>query len=166
MLLTLSFSTGSNSLIPQMLTRKYSVRIRGIFSILHQYLTAESNFEEENTSNLIPPQSIEEFFFVISCDSDAKSYGCDIFHLCTSVICYSVSTAFAYTSAGPLSLKQNGVFYISHYIMLHRSAHCALTSQVDNLQGFFALQIFAEIQNMMTEMICELEQFQGRIIFM
>ena len=28
----------------------------------------------------------------------------------TCVICYSVSTALAYTSAGPLSLKQNGVF--------------------------------------------------------
>ena len=43
------------------------------------------------------------------CESDAKSYGCDIFHLCTGVICYSVSTAPAYTSAGPLRLKQNGV---------------------------------------------------------
>ena len=32
------------------------------------------------------------------------------FSLCTCVMCYRVITAPAYTSAGPLSLKQNGVF--------------------------------------------------------
>ena len=32
--------------------------------------------------------------------------------------------------------------------------------------GFTALQILAEIQKMMTEMKCELEQFPGRIIFL
>ena len=31
--------------------------------------------------------------------------------------------------------------------------------------GFTALQILAEIQNMMTELQCEPEQFPGRIIF-
>ena len=34
---------------------------------------------------------------------------CDIFHLSTSVICHSVSTALAYTFARQLSLKQIGV---------------------------------------------------------
>ena len=34
----------------------------------------------------------------------------------------------------------------------------------ENFPGFTSLQILAEIQNMMTEMKCELEQFQGRII--
>ena len=38
-----------------------------------------------------------------------RKESCDIFHLCTGVICYRVSTALAYTSAGPLSLKRNGV---------------------------------------------------------
>ena len=111
MLLTLSFSTESKFLRSQILTRKYSVRIRGLFSIFHQYFTAEANLEEDNTSNVIPPPSAEKFFLIcISCESDAKSYECDIFHFCTSVICYHVSTALANTSAGPLSLKQNGVF--------------------------------------------------------
>ena len=35
-----------------------------------------------------------------------------------------------------------------------------------NFAGFTTLQILAEIQNMMTEVQCELEQFPGRIIFM
>ena len=35
-----------------------------------------------------------------------------------------------------------------------------------NFPGFTPLQILAEIQNMMTEIKCELEQCQGRIIFM
>ena len=35
---------------------------------------------------------------------------CDTFHSRTRVVCYRVSTAVAYTFAGPLSLKQNGVF--------------------------------------------------------
>ena len=52
---------------------------------------------------------------------------CDIFHLCTSVICYCVSTALACTSAGRVSLKAKRCFHISHHIGLHRSAHCALT---------------------------------------
>ena len=47
--------------------------------------------------------------FLMFCESDAKSYGCDIF-LCTCVMCYCVITASAYTFAGPLSLKQNGVY--------------------------------------------------------
>ena len=48
--------------------------------------------------------------FLTPCESDAKSYGCDLFHSRTRVICCRVSTALAYTFAGPLSLKQNGVF--------------------------------------------------------
>ena len=48
--------------------------------------------------------------FLTFCAGDAKSYGCDTYHSRTRVICYRVSTALAYTSAGPLSLKQNGVF--------------------------------------------------------
>ena len=55
---------------------------------------------------------------------------CDIFHLCTSVICYSVNIARAYTSARPLSLKANRCFYICHHIGFHRSAHCALIPQM------------------------------------
>ena len=51
---------------------------------------------------------------------------CDIFHLCTIVICYSVNIARAYTSAGPLSLKAKRCFQICHHIQLHRFAHCAL----------------------------------------
>ena len=50
---------------------------------------------------------------------------CDIFHLFTSVICYCASIALAYTPAGPLSLKQNGVFTLVISIWLHRSAHTA-----------------------------------------
>ena len=34
-----------------------------------------------------------------------------------------------------------------------------------NFQGFTTLQTLAEIQNMMIGIQCELEQFQGRIIF-
>ena len=108
MLLPLSFTTGSNFLRLQMLMRKYSVRIRGIFSVFHQYFTAESKIEEENTSNLIPSPSTEEFFlfFLSLAKVTPRVTGVTIFHLCTSVICYRVSTAFACTSA----LKQNGVF--------------------------------------------------------
>ena len=62
MLVTLSFSTGSNFFRSQILARKHSVRIRGIFSVFLQYAPAEANVEEENTSNLIPPPSAEEFF--------------------------------------------------------------------------------------------------------
>ena len=40
------------------------MRVRGLFSIFHKYFTAKANLEEEYTSNLIPPQSIEEFFLV------------------------------------------------------------------------------------------------------
>ena len=58
---------------------------------------------------VLSPLDLDTLFFV-SFESDAKSYGCDIFHLCTSVICYGVSAALAYTSAGFLGLKQNGVF--------------------------------------------------------
>ena len=35
-----------------------------------------------------------------------------------------------------------------------------------NFQGFTTLQILAEIQNMMTEIKCDPEQFPRRIIFM
>ena len=38
--------------------------------------------------------------------------------------------------------------------------------RVKNFPGFTTLQILAKIQNMMTEIKCEPEQFQGRIIFM
>ena len=47
-------------------------------------------------------------------------------HLCTCVIRYCASTALACTSAGPVSLKQNGVFHTCHHIGFHRLAHCAL----------------------------------------
>ena len=36
----------------------------------------------------------------------------------------------------------------------------------NNFPGFITLQILSEIQNIMTEIKYELEQFQGRIIFM
>ena len=71
-------------------------------------------------------ESLRPRHVFLPCESDAKSYRCDIFHQCTSVICYSVNIARAYTSAGPLSLKQNGVFHMSYHIGLHQSAHCAL----------------------------------------
>ena len=38
--------------------------------------------------------------------------------------------------------------------------------RVKNFPGFTTLQLLAEIQNMMTEIQCELEQLPGRIIFM
>ena len=38
--------------------------------------------------------------------------------------------------------------------------------RVENFPGFTTLQILAEIQKMMTEMRCEREQLQRRIIFM
>ena len=44
------------------------------------------------------------------CESDAKSYGCETFTCALRVMCYRVISASAYTSAEPLSLKQNGVF--------------------------------------------------------
>ena len=50
------------------------------------------------------------------CESDAKSYGCDIF----TCMRYCVTTASAYTSAGPLSLKQNGVCTLCRHLKLHR----------------------------------------------
>ena len=40
----------------------------------------------------------------------ARSAYCDASHACTRFICYCVNTALAYTFAGHLSLKQNGVF--------------------------------------------------------
>ena len=58
-------------------------------------------------------ESLRPRHFFVSCESDAKSYGCDIFHLCIGVICYSVSTALAYTSAGPLSLKAKRFFTLA-----------------------------------------------------
>ena len=68
---------------------------------------------------------------IISSECDAKSCGCDIFHLCICVICHCVSTALAYTSGGPLSLKAKRCFHISHHIGFNRSAHCALTTTTD-----------------------------------
>ena len=38
--------------------------------------------------------------------------------------------------------------------------------ECENFPGFTTLQILVEIQNTMTEIKCEFEQFQGRIIFM
>ena len=38
--------------------------------------------------------------------------------------------------------------------------------RVEKFPGFTTLQILAEIQNVMTEIQCEPEQFPGRIIFM
>ena len=38
--------------------------------------------------------------------------------------------------------------------------------RVENFPGFTTLQILAEIQTVMREMICEPKQFKGRIIFM
>ena len=72
-----------------------------------------SGSKRENTTLPISPPSTEGFafsFFLTPCESDAKRYGCDIFHSRTRVICCGVSTALAYTFALPLSLKQNGVF--------------------------------------------------------
>ena len=37
---------------------------------------------------------------------------------------------------------------------------------MEKFPGFTTLRIVGEIQNMMTEMKCEPEQFKGRIIFM
>ena len=82
---------------------------------IHQYFTAGSEprgreyVESDSTIRLL-----ESFLFFIPCESDAKSSG-DV----TSFTCAPVSIACAYTSAGPLSLKQNSVF--SH-ITLHRFA--------------------------------------------
>ena len=55
-------------------------------------------------------ESLRPRHVFLPCESDAKNDGCDIFHLCTSVICHSVNIARVHSSAGPLSLKQNGVF--------------------------------------------------------
>ena len=65
--------------------------------------TRRARFYHRLLRNMLP-------VFLTPCESDAKSYGCDIFHSRTRVICYRVSTALTYTFAGPLSLKQNGVF--------------------------------------------------------
>ena len=42
----------------------------------------------------------------------------------------------------------------------------AISKNCFKFQGFTALGILAKIQNMIAELRCELEQFQGRIIFM
>ena len=88
-----------------------------------------SGSKRENTTRPISPPSTEEyaFSFLTPCESDAKSYGCDTFPSRTRVICYRVSTARAYTFAGPVSFKAKRCFRMCHHIGLHRSAHCALT---------------------------------------
>ena len=72
---------------------------------------------------ILPPstesESLRPRHVFLPCESDAKSYGCDIFHLCTGVICYSVNIARAYTSAGPLSIKAKRCCHMSHHIGLH-----------------------------------------------
>ena len=59
--------------------------------------------------------------------------------------------------------------------LVMNSSQCRELDQIDgepmefvwkNFPGFTTLQILSEIQNMMTEIQCELQQFQGRIIFM
>ena len=64
--------------------------------------------------------------FLTPCESDAKSHGVDICHSRPRVTCYRVNTALAFSFAGPLSNAKR-CFHISHYIGLHRLAHCALT---------------------------------------
>ena len=75
------------------------------FSIILQNVPAEANLEEENMSNLIPPPSTDEeffefflflVFFLISCESDAKSYGCDMF-ACALVSSVTVSALHSRT---------------------------------------------------------------------
>ena len=56
---------------------------------------------------VLSPSDLDTCF--VSCESDAKSYGCDIFHLCTGVICCSVNIARACTSAGPFLLSSKTV---------------------------------------------------------
>ena len=54
---------------------------------------------------------------------------CDIFHSRTRVICYRVSTTLAYTFAGLLSLKQNGV--VTYHTAVWRwENHSAPTGRV------------------------------------
>ena len=112
MLLTLSFSTGSEYLRPQMFFEEVFNANSRLFAIFHKYFLAEANLEErehvEFSFHHRLPRNVF-FSFFDPAKSDAKSYGCDIFHLCTSVMCHCV-TALAHTSTGPLSLKQNGVF--------------------------------------------------------
>ena len=106
-----------------------SIPCKNVESFLSSVLLGETDPKERTRRVRFHQRLLRNMLsvFLTPCESDAKSYGCDIFHPRTRVIWYRVSTALAYTFAGPLSLKQNGFFHISHYIGLHRLAHCALT---------------------------------------
>ena len=92
----------------------------GIVSSLSTFQQMWISLEREGTMDHITPPSTEKCFwiwhwllcsfniFLMFCESDVKSYGCLIF-TCTLVSMLCVTTAFVYTSAGPLSLKSNGV---------------------------------------------------------
>ena len=60
---------------------------------------------------------------------------CEIFHSYTRVICYRTSTAHAYTSAGPLSLKQKGVFT---FVITsgHTNQHTAHSTHIGSGAGY------------------------------
>ena len=109
MLPTLSFLTGSEFLTSQM--HLGSIWCKNVESFPSSVLSGEANPKERTRRARFHHRLLRNMLAVLTpCESDVKSYGCDIFHLCTSVIRYSVSSALAYTFAGPLSLKQNGVF--------------------------------------------------------
>ena len=66
---------------------------------------------------------------------DARSAYCDTFHSCTRFICYCVSSALAYTSAGPLSLKQNCVFTFVT-TSGHTDSHTAHSTHIGSGAGY------------------------------
>ena len=126
MLLTLSFSTGSEYLRPQMFfLREYSVRIREFFLSFISTSTQKRISKRENMMNSISPPSTEECFFF--CFFDLAKVTPRVagvtFSTCALVSSVTVSALHSRTLPRGLSLKQNRVFTFG----LHRLAHCALT---------------------------------------
>ena len=78
-------------------------------------------------------------------DADDWRYPQNRQHLCTGVICDSVSTALAYTSAGPLSLKQNGVF-THHTASGCTDPHTAHSTHAGAGGGFCSFLLIHELQ--------------------
>ena len=131
MLPTLSFLTGSEFLTSQILLLG-SVRCKNVESFLSLISTfGRSGSKSENTTRQIPPPSTEEYAFssLTPCESDANSYGCDIFHLCHLLPCQHC-TCVHFRRA--LESQAKRCFHISHNIGLHRLAHCELTFTAKN----------------------------------
>ena len=87
---------------------------------LPSVLSNRSESRRENTLNLISPPSTEECFlvFLISCESDSKSYGCDIF---TCALVSSVTVPAPHLRTLPQGARVSSKTVFSH-LSSHRVA--------------------------------------------